>query len=198
MTDKNFVLTKEDRMAADAFVNSYRQKFGFCSWQAKDAWWEAVAAERAKTGRINPQEVPAGYRLVSEATLAAIQAALLQFKLSHNKGMSEVDNAIALLYTKEPMAANAPYVFDGDADSARAAESLNGMSKEQAPLVSPVMGIHTPAEERVIITLDGQVVGSYNHDTKGWEGIMMAEELARNIADHSGIKIVEDENDPEA
>ena len=186
MTDKKFVPTEDDRMAAEAFADSFRQAFGFCSWQAKEAWMTALATERTKPTLTDSQaeaissmvhqlneanekirmleqtevvvtknsqgqivavtrqndegqilEViaesdvpPAGYRLVKETTLAAVQDALLQFKVNHNKGIMEVDNALLSLYTERPKAANAPYVFDGDADSARAAESLNGMSKE--------------------------------------------------------------------
>ncbi len=53
--------------------------------------------------------------------------------------------------------------------------------------------LNRPTEERLDIFLDGECVGSYNHDAQGWQGMEDAEALVRQIAKKFDIEVEETE-----
>lgn len=59
------------------------------------------------------------------------------------------------------------------------------------------MTIHRRDEEHVEILIDGESLGSANHDNEGWAGMETVESLAVNIADKLGMEIVETFGDEE-
>ena len=48
-------------------------------------------------------------------------------------------------------------------------------------------------EEQLEIRINGETVGTYNHDDHGWAGMQAAEQLAEQFAKALGLKIEQDE-----
>lgn len=51
--------------------------------------------------------------------------------------------------------------------------------------------LNQPDDERLTILVNGDEVGSVNHDQHGWAGMEAAEKLARRIAAKLGIEVEE-------
>lgn len=54
-----------------------------------------------------------------------------------------------------------------------------------------VLTIRRPNDETLEILLDGAVIGSFNHDKYGWDGMGAAEHVALAIARATGITVDE-------
>jgi hypothetical protein len=54
-----------------------------------------------------------------------------------------------------------------------------------------VMTLNQPDEEHLTILIDGEEVGSFDHDSHGWAGIEAGANLAMSIAKKLGLEIEE-------
>lgn len=70
---------------------------------------------------------------------------------------------------------------------------MNAISRKITLTIFEVMmttfTFHNPDDEVLIILMDGDEIGHYNHDIDGWHGISAAESLVRNIAERLGATI---------